>query len=142
MIRSAVAMNKWSELQPHLRQMIGDEDYQTWVSPLQAREDSENTLVLTSDNAIVLNWIRDHLINDLEAVARSRFGRHFQIRLGSVQPSITPAPQPAVRKISTLPLTPQFTFDRFIVGPSNQFACAAAVAVAERPGETYNPLFI
>jgi len=142
MLSSGVVMNKWSELQPHLRQMIGDEDYESWVSPLQAREETENLLVLSSDNAIVLDWIRDHLINDLEAVARSHFGRQFQIRLGSVHPSSVSNSKEPTRKIPTLPLTPQFTFDRFVIGPSNQFACAAAAAVAERPGETYNPLFI
>jgi len=142
MLSLAMAMNKWSELQPHLRQMIGDEDYESWVRPLQAREETENLLVLNSDNSIVLDWIRDHLINDLEAVARSHFGREFQIRLGSIQPSSISNTKEPTRKIPTLPLTPQFTFDRFVVGPSNQFACAAAAAVAERPGETYNPLFI
>ena len=114
-------MNKWSELQPHLRQMIGDEDYESWVSPLQAWEETENILVLNSENAIVLDWIRDHLINDLEAVARSHFGRQFQIRLDSVQPSSSSNAKEAIRKIPTLPLTPQFTFDRFVIGPSNQF---------------------
>jgi len=142
MLSFGVLMNKWSELQPHLRQMIGDEDYESWVSPLQAREETENLLVLSCDNSIVLDWLRDHLINDLEAVARSHFGRQFQIRLGSVQPASISSSEEPIRKIPTLPLTPQFTFDRFVIGPSNQFACAAAAAVAERPGETYNPLFI
>jgi len=142
MLSFDVLMNKWSELQPHLRQMIGDEDYESWVSPLQAREETENLLVLSCDNSIVLDWLRDHLINDLEAVARSHFGRQFQIRLGSVQPASISSSEEPIRKIPTLPLTPQFTFDRFVIGPSNQFACAAAAAVAERPGETYNPLFI
>ena len=135
-------MKKWTELQPHLLQMLGDEDYETWVSPLQALEETKDVLVLTSANPIVLDWIRDHLINDLEAVARSHFGRQFQIRLGSVHPTSVPDQKNSTRKIPTLPLTPQFTFDRFVIGPSNQFACAAAAAVAERPGETYNPLFI
>lgn len=122
--------------------MLGDEDYETWVPPLQVQEETKDLLVLTSDKPIVLDWIKDHLINDLEAVARSHFGRQFQVRLGSVQPSSVPNQKESTRRIQTLPLTPHFTFDRFVIGPSNQFACAAAAAVAERPGETYNPLFI
>ncbi len=137
-----MVMNKWLALQPHLRQMLGDEDYETWVPPLQVQEETKDLLVLTSDKPIVLDWIKDHLINDLEAVARSHFGRQFQVRLGSVQPSSVPNQKESTRRIQTLPLTPHFTFDRFVIGPSNQFACAAAAAVAERPGETYNPLFI
>ncbi len=135
-------MNKWLALQPHLRQMLGDEDYETWVPPLQVHEETKDLLVLTSENPIVLDWIRDHLINDLEAVARSHFGRQFQVRLGSARPSSTSNQKDSARRIPTLPLTPHFTFDRFVIGPSNQFACAAAEAVADRPGETYNPLFI
>lgn len=142
MINFPLAMNNWSELQPHLRQMLGDEDYETWVSPLHAHDETDRSFVLTCDNPIVLAWIRDHLINDLQAVARSRFGRNFQILLGSVQSTTAPNQKPSTRKIPTLPLTPHFTFTRFVIGPSNQFACAAAAAVAERPGETYNPLFI
>ncbi len=122
--------------------MLGDEDYETWVPPLQVQEETKDLLVLTSDKPIVLDWIKDHLISDLEAVARSHFGRQFQVRLGSVQPSSIPSQKESTRRIQTLPLTPHFTFDRFVIGPSNQFACAAAEAVAERPGETYNPLFI
>lgn len=137
-----MVMNRWTDLQPHLRQMLGDDDYETWVAPLQPHEETETSLVLSSENTIVLDWIRDHLLSDLEAVARSRYGRHFQIRLLNHTKS-APAKSPVpTRKIPTLPLTPQFTFDRFVIGPSNQFACAAAEAVAERPGETYNPLFI
>ncbi len=137
-----MVMNKWVALQPHLRQMLGDEDYETWVPPLQVQEETKDLLVLTSDKPIVLDWIKDHLISDLEAVARSHFGRQFQVRLGSVQLSSIPSQKESTRRIQTLPLTPHFTFDRFVIGPSNQFACAAAEAVAERPGETYNPLFI
>ena len=93
MISYGVAMQKWSELQPHLLQMLGDEEYNTWVSPLDVREETEESLVLTSDNPIVVDWIRDHLISDLEAVARSRFGRNFQIRLSNRQQPTTPSNQ-------------------------------------------------
>ncbi len=135
-------MKNWSDLQPLLRQLLGDEDFETWVAPLHASSDPDGTLVLSSNNPIVTDWIRDHLISDLEAVARSRFGRDFRVRLGETQTPRGPQHSHTVRKIPTLPLTPHFTFDRFVIGPSNQFACAAAAAVAERPGETYNPLFI
>jgi len=50
------------------------------------------------------------------------------------------APSATSSEISTPPLIPGFTFERFIIGPSNQFAAAAATAVAAEPGATYNPL--
>jgi len=135
-------MKTWSSLLPLLRQLLGNDDFETWVSPLEATESPDGALTLSCENPIVIDWIRDHLLSDLEAVARSHFGRDFHVHLSSTISS-TPTPQkPTTRKIPTLPLTPHFTFDRFVIGPSNQFAAAAAEAVAERPGDTYNPLFI
>lgn len=138
-------MSIWSELQPLLRQMIGDEDFETWISPLRAHNDKDQTLTLSSANPIVLDWVRDHLLSDLAAVARSRYGRTFRVVLvneeqaeHTKQPVTTGTPP----LISQQPLTPSFSFDRFVIGPSNQFACAAARAVANGPGETYNPLFL
>ena len=71
-------MSPWSELQPHLRQMMGDEEYLTWVAPLQVVASDDSSLTLTCGNAIVTDWVRDHLLRDIETVARSRFGAAFQ----------------------------------------------------------------
>ncbi len=145
MVSCPLAMNRWAELQPHLRQMLGDEEYETWILPLRPVTDTGRVVTLSCENSIVLDWIRDHLLNDLEAVGRSRFGREFQIRItpqSDVAPPATASSPPPPEAVPTLPLTSQFTFERFVVGPSNQFAHAAAIAVADRPGTTYNPLFI
>ncbi|HSO21780.1 MAG TPA: chromosomal replication initiator protein DnaA, partial [Chondromyces sp.] len=99
------------------------------------------SLTLASPNSIVTDWVRDHLLRDIETVARGHFGAEYTIeiadgagsgRSGRLQHS----------QFATHPIHPGFTFDRFVVGPSNQFAAAAAEAVAERPGSAYNPLYI
>ncbi len=118
--------------------MLGEDDYATWIAPLEAVEESDSELVVGSPNSIVGEWVRDHLLRDIETVARSRFGAAFRVVLSA-------APRPASGEQTALPvhpLNPAFTFERFVIGPSNQFACAAAEAVAERPGATYNPLFL
>ncbi len=137
-------MGRWADLQPHLRQMIGDEEYATWVAPLAVLSEDETCITIASGNPIVTEWVRDHLIRDVESVARSRYGAGHRIIL-------TEHPEPeaaadhvaeSLPLVAESPINPLFTFQRFVIGPSNQFACAAAEAVADRPGDTYNPLYL
>ncbi len=135
-------MDVWAELQPHLRQLLGDDEYSTWIAPLSVVTTTQDSLTISTDNPIVADWVKDHLLRDIDAVARSRFGSTFQVRLQEKTRRGSAARQGAGRRLAELPLLPQFTFDRFVVGPSNQFAAAAAKAVSERPGGAYNPLYI
>ncbi len=134
-------MDRWDTLQPHLRQMLGDDEYATWIEPLKARDVSEDGIVLECPNSIVLDWVRDHLLRDIQTVARSQFGATFSIDLASTNTRTTKRKKKPANT-SRMPLIENFTFERFVVGPSNQFAAAAAEAVADRPGKAYNPLFI
>jgi len=140
-------MDRWEHLQPHLRQMMGDEEYRTWIAPLSVLEKTPAALTLTTDNAIVGDWVRDHLLRDIETVARSHFGPEFRILIkwdAAVDTAVADKDgknNPA-SGITTHPYNPGFTFNRFIVGTSNQFAAAAAEAVSEQPGKTYNPLYL
>ncbi|MCP4900371.1 MAG: chromosomal replication initiator protein DnaA [bacterium] len=134
-------MNRWNDLQPHLRQMLGDDDFTSWIAPLSAVEEKPQSIKVTSDNSIVTDWVRDHLLRDIETVAKSQFGAEFRILLADDSPS----PQEVSPQVDSLPghpLNNQFTFSNFVVGPSNQFAAAAAEAVSERPGQVYNPLYL
>ena len=136
-------MDRWRELQPHLQKMLGEDEYATWIDPLRVVGTSERSVTLASDNSIVTDWVRDHLLRDIETVARGHFGSAYRVEIaataggGAKRSSIT-----AAAPFATHPIHPAFTFDRFVVGPSNQFATAAAEAVADRPGEAYNPLYI
>lgn len=137
-------MDRWDHLQPHLRQMMGDEEYGTWIAPLSVLEKSDSSLTLTTDNSIVGDWVRDHLLRDIETVARSHFGPDFRILISWDANAKGGRAQAlnSTTAMTTHPFNPSFTFERFVVGSSNQFAAAAAEAVAERPGETYNPLYL
>lgn len=138
-------MDHWDHLQPHLRQMLGDDEYSTWIAPLTVLESTDSVLTLTTDNLIVSEWVRDHLLRDIETVARSHFGSAFRVLI-TPQEESTGSPEgfnaPAAGSIATHPFNPSFTFDRFVIGSSNQFAAAAAEAVADRPGKAYNPLYL
>ena len=135
-------MDRWAELQPHLRQMVGEEEYATWISPLQLVTSETETLTIGCGNVIVTDWVRDHLLRDIESVARSQFGATFRVHLAEQEERETEKKQSKTTQFLPLPLIPAFTFERFVVGPSNQFAAAAAEAVAERPGTAYNPLYL
>ncbi len=133
-------MDHWAELQPSLQQLLGAEDYRTWIEPLDVAAATQDTLSLSSDNAIVSEWVRDHLLRDIETVARSRFGPSFTVTIATED--TTAAAEPDGLRVSGPSFTSAFTFDRFVQGTSNQFAAAAAQAVADRPGQAYNPLYI
>ena len=140
-------MDRWEQLQPHLRQMMGDEEYRTWVAPLSVLKKEPGALTLTTDNPIVGDWVRDHLLRDFETVARSHFGSEFRILIQfdaaeSLEGAAQTRETKETNRITTHPYNPGFTFERFIIGTSNQFAAAAAEAVAEQPGKTYNPLYL
>lgn len=136
-------MDRWNELQPLLRQMLGEDEYATWIDPLRPVAGDERSLTLASDNSIVTDWVRDHLLRDIETVARGHFGSSYRVEIAaSGGSSAKRSSAAAAAPFATHPIHPGFTFDRFVVGPSNQFATAAAEAVADRPGQAYNPLYI
>lgn len=136
-------MTTWIDLQPALRQMFGEEEYEAWIAPLHLVEEDPTHFVLAAANNIVIDWVQDHLLRDLLAVTRSQNGRNFEIRLRNMTKVSENSPhKPAAPMIITPMLQPEFTFNRFVIGASNQFAAAAAKAVATDPGNTYNPLYI
>jgi chromosomal replication initiator protein len=136
-------MDRWHDLQPHLKQMLGEEEYTTWIAPIEVLGDDGDALRLGCSNPIVADWVRDHLLRDIETIARSHFGSTFRVRFeaaDTTEPSAAAAA--TIEPDTSHPINPGFSFDRFVVGPSNQFAAAAAEAVADRPGQAYNPLYI
>ena len=140
-------VDRWSQLAPDLEQLLGKEEYETWIQPLRVVAEAPRSITVGTDNPIVLEWVRDHFLRDIETVARSRFGRDFQIWIDGGDGSkavgtTTIESEPAATSTLGFAINPAFTFERFVVGPSNQFAAAAAEAVADQPGRSYNPLFL
>ena len=136
-----------------IKEELGDESsYRTWIEPLNFKDFSNNTLVLTVPNKFFGEWINDHYKGTIQACA-SRFLRAKDLKINIV---VEAAKNPLSNQRTenaeirtdgngslTSPLfNPAYTFDTFVVGDSNQFAQAASLAVASAPGQTYNPLFI
>ena len=139
----------WNRCIRDLQAELPEQQFNTWIRPLQAIED-DGQLKLLAPNRFVVDWLQEHYIQRiLEIVDGAGTSTEVVIEIGSRdKPPADPvarAEAPAARR--TAPpvasrLNPSFTFDSFVQGKSNQLARAAASQVGENPGTSYNPLFI
>ncbi len=143
-------MTLWNRCVRDLQSEIPEQQFNTWIRPLQAVEDG-GVLRLLAPNRFVVDWLQEHYIERiLEIVAGSDAPAQVIVEVGSRQAAApvtaTTAGPMAPRKSSPAllesRLSPGFVFDTFVEGKSNQLAKAAATQVGENPGKSYNPLFI
>jgi chromosomal replication initiator protein len=148
-------VNIWDQILNRIEAMVNQHSYTTWFKPTAFIRDSGHTIAVRVPKPMYVDWLTKHysvvLTEALRSVGREGTSVVFvpQNSAGddalegvtaatvSVEPE---APPDAVGSVGGL--NPRYTFDTFIVGPSNQFAHAACRAVAEAPSRSYNPLFI
>jgi len=141
----------WDRCLRLLQAELPEQQFNTWIRPLQAIEDG-SSLKLLAPNRFVIDWLQEHYVERiLEIIDGSATGSELVLEVGSrdkpapaprrapVTPlgNSEPAPPPVASRLS-----PTFTFTSFVEGKSNQLARAAASQVGENPGKSYNPLFI
>ncbi len=141
----------WDSCSQQLRADVPEQQFNTWIRPLRPVENKQE-LRLLAPNSFVVDWVRQNFITRMTELARSISGDPaYRIVVEVGQPAndvaaAISAPTAASRAPALPPvlsrLNPQFTFDKFVEGKSNQLARAAASQVAENPGTAYNPLFI
>ena len=139
----------WRSCLRHFEQQLPAQQFKTWIKPLKFQA-VDDTVTLTAPNRFVLQWIRDRFLAEIERLASNQLGSKIKItlvlaekELSSSTKPLAAEPQagkPSTRDISRL--NPDFTFGTFVTGKANELARAAAIQVAERSGEAYNPLFI
>jgi chromosomal replication initiator protein len=135
----------WSRCTRALKAELAEQEFNTWIRPLQAVED-ERVLRLLAPNRFVVNWVEKHYLEKIRELLDG--GVDLRLEVGSRQPvgqsSNVPPPQLRSAKVQPIAsrLDPNFTFDTFVEGKSNQLAKAAAIQVGQNPGKSYNPLFI
>ncbi|WP_221090191.1 chromosomal replication initiator protein DnaA [Deinococcus aquaedulcis] len=150
----------WADVLGYVRKNISEVEYHTWFAPVKNLGVQEGSLVLGVRNSFAQEWFRKHYLELLEDALRSLGAQNPQVTfqvlpaaqdallLPTDPPPGPPPPAPAGRAPTPpLPenrkvLNPKYTFENFVVGPNNNLAHAAALAVAESPGKAYNPLFI
>jgi chromosomal replication initiator protein len=137
------AEDLWTEVSERLRGALNESTYRTWFSDAQGLELSDEAFTLRVPNDFTREWIEGHFLGLIDAAVRDATGDErrveFVIREQDAVEEHRAEPSAAPRIEG---LNPKYTFDSFVIGSSNRFAHAAALAVAEAPAQAYNPLFI
>lgn len=137
----------WEKAKKLISENAGPAAYEAWISRLQAKEEGADSLSLCVQDEFSKEWIIKHYLktieNSLEKIAQRKVRIEFIIEPQSIpQSAQTKEPRNYEKNTQTIALNPRYSFDNFVVGPSNRFAHAASLAVAESPAKAYNPLFI
>jgi len=130
----------WTQLCDRLRQALSPEEYATWIAPLRVRSESDESLVLVAPNSRFVHTVEENYRTTIDREAAATRDELFEVLIAADDLDDTAVPEPAADPAARL--NPKYTFDTFVVGASNQFAHAAARAVAESPAHSYNPLFL
>jgi chromosomal replication initiator protein len=129
----------WEAIRAELRRRLGESTYEIWIAPLEVRALEETLLLLTGPPATSA-WVAKRFGRTLENCARAVLGAEVQVALEGL--AGRGGARPAGLDDPTESLNPRHNFGQFIIGDGNRLAHAAALAVAELPGQAYNPLFL
>ena len=135
----------WPEIQAELRRAVEPSAYDLWLAQIEPIALDGSTLVLSAPDQR-RGWIADRFTRVLQASSAAVLGPDTTIEVVSASAAGAARANPSDRPSSAYrgpgPLNPKYTFDQFVIGDSNRLAHAAALAVAELPGQAYNPLFL
>jgi chromosomal replication initiator protein len=160
----------WDSALATLRSRLSDENYRTWLEPVQLERLEGRRVVLRIPNRFYADWISSHYLDlileslqeagleplEVDWLVDEQLQKKMDAEARQPAASRPPPPPPEQARVSTPSapppppsepkvdsgLNPKYRFDNFIVGPSNQLAHAASSAAASSPGTRYNPLFI
>ena len=134
----------WREVAARLRESLNEQTYTTWFQEAKGRELTGDSFVVAVPNDFTRDWIESHFLGLLRDAVRDAIADERRVHVVVDQRTTVPArsSEPAPRMGPRFALIPSYTFDLFVIGSSNRFAHAAALAVAESPAQAYNPLFI
>jgi chromosomal replication initiator protein len=160
----------WQRAADRIRESLGQVGYETWIGPLNFVGLQDRIATIEAPNRFFRDWVSNRYLDLMQRMLSDELGESVKVNLildneaignkaangstngnGHINPAVAVKGAHAANLDSSGPcqrtaihpqLNPRYTFAEFVVGSSNQFAHAAALAVANRPGEKYNPLFI
>ncbi len=163
--------NFWSTCLNRFEQELSAQQFNTWIKPLQM-EVRDNAICLLAPNKFVQQWVKERFLGKIETIAAELLPQNTLIELSicekiavkkpsndslSKNANSTPAENTNINIANVVTakasvnrragerasgLNPSFNFDNYVTGRANQLARAAAIQVADNPGQAYNPLFI
>ena len=143
-------IDKWDQILNTVKKEheISDISFDTWMRPLEVYAIEENTLyILAPFEQMALSYIQKKYYLPLKVAIGEVIGEEYDIQFILPEHARSLSIKKPSKKVSSLNgansnLNPNYTFETFVVGNNNRFAQSASLAVAESPGETYNPLYI
>ena len=147
-------MNSWEKVLAHLEANVHPQTFSTWFRPTRLEAVKGKILVVRVPNEVFQRWLAADGHQAVEQALAANGLRDLRVEYVASPAIATPAPAPAPPPAGALQqarldfdstdyqLNPRYSFETFVVGSSNQFAHAAALAVAEQPSKAYNPLFL
>lgn len=155
---SGNAATLWLAAQESLRKLLNAEIYHLWFAPIRAVAADDSSITLEVANDFCELWLKDNYLGLIQDVVVQASGQPLKVRfkvgatpaavavaaVGVESAKAKPEEPPLDRSAAKAEfvLNPRNTFDTFVVGNNNNFAHAAALAVAQSPGKSYNPLFL
>jgi chromosomal replication initiator protein len=143
-----VSQSLWDQCLDRLEGELSAQQFNTWIRPLQSVQKG-NQIRLLAPNQFVLDWINQNFFNRIQELISQLHGVELPVRLEVGSQTLTtptaaskPSSQQSANLRRNSSLNPNFTFDTFVEGKSNQLGRAASMQVAEHPGKGYNPLLI
>lgn len=160
-------LSPWEQIKAKLRDTLDFSEFEKWIRPLKVKSDMENEIVISLPNLLFYQKILDCFLDKfdlckadlgLSCLFRFEVEGENEVEQDDFAGPITPRPDTTFEHVvkdtpsSSTPisralshqshLNREYRFDNFVNGPSNQFAHASCLAVADDPGQTYNPLFL
>ena len=130
----------WAKVLSHMEERLGAVTVSAWFDDAEVVELNENNLILYSPSDFRREIIRRRCTYYIQDALKEVFNSDAKLMVFGDEE--LDAFKQKGKSVSSMDFNPQFTFDNFVVGPSNRFAHSAAIAVSKTPGQVYNPLFL
>tara|TARA_Y100001970_G_scaffold129082_1_gene159249 strand:- start:6773 stop:8089 length:1317 start_codon:yes stop_codon:yes gene_type:complete len=136
----------WDQCLNELKTDLSESQFNTWIRPLiYSRDEHSDTITLFAPNKFVVDWVEKNYLNRIRHIAQEAGGQTTSVAVlvgDDIPEKKEPYKSEKPRKVTGTTLNKLYSFENFVGGKSNQIARAAALQIAENPGQSYNPFFI
>ena len=146
-------IKNWEKIKDIIKQEceLSDTSYEAWIKPMNIGKIVDKEIFIPCEDSLHLNYINKKYINIINDIVKEYGSKDYEVKLvlsSDLDKNVdnvnlsTNSSLNNVNNVDSIGLNPSYTFENFVIGKSNQFARAASLAVAESPGEIYNPLYL